>query len=225
MVRVRDLGRCGVLAAFASACAACAGLIGLDSGIAADGGVDASGAEASPSGGGVDAGGGAEDGREPPDRSETGVEAGAPSDAWIAPLDEGAGDDQAAAADSAAAFDAHAPDAGASWDAPEETSPPPAPDGGGGCAAGALDCDHDAADGCECRGEVPNGALACNADGTCGHVCDQGFVDCGGHLCGCGAGNRCRSDGTCGACRAALASCGAGTDCCSGVCGVGLTCL
>jgi hypothetical protein len=93
------------------------------------------------------------------------------------------------------------------------------------CTGGALDCDHDPANGCECAGTVPNGAPRCNANGTCGHVCAQGYVDCGGQVCSCGAGNRCLSDQTCGGCRSVLQACGAGSDCCSGTCGVNLTCL
>ncbi len=100
---------------------------------------------------------------------------------------------------------------------------------GGGCSiactSGALDCDHDPANGCECAATPANGSLVCNANGTCGHICDQGYVDCGGRACSCGAADRCLSDGTCGACRASLQACQVGTDCCSGSCGAGLTCL
>jgi hypothetical protein len=57
-------------------------------------------------------------------------------------------------------------------------------------------------------------------------VCDQGYLDCGGQACSCGgADNRCLSDGVCGTCRATLQACQAGTDCCSGSCGLSLTCL
>jgi hypothetical protein len=93
------------------------------------------------------------------------------------------------------------------------------------CTGGALDCDREPANGCECTGAIANGSLLCNANGTCGHICDQGYVDCGGTACSCGAGNRCLSDQTCGACRSALQPCRLGSDCCSGSCGVNLTCL
>jgi hypothetical protein len=92
------------------------------------------------------------------------------------------------------------------------------------CTGGALDCDHQASDGCECA-PVPNGTLNCTATAGCGHVCDQGYVDCAGGPCSCGAGMRCLSDDTCGACRATLQPCQLGTDCCSGSCGASSTCL
>ncbi|HEX8796911.1 MAG TPA: hypothetical protein VF765_38430 [Polyangiaceae bacterium] len=92
------------------------------------------------------------------------------------------------------------------------------------CLGGALDCDHQASNGCECT-PVANGAINCTSSGVCGHVCDQGYVDCAGHPCSCGAGNVCLSNGTCGACRASLQPCQVGSDCCSGTCGATLTCL
>jgi hypothetical protein len=92
------------------------------------------------------------------------------------------------------------------------------------CTGGALDCDHQAADGCECT-PVPNGTVNCTATGACGHVCDQGYVDCAGSPCSCGGGLRCLSDDTCGACRATLQPCQLGTDCCSGDCGANAACL
>lgn len=92
------------------------------------------------------------------------------------------------------------------------------------CLGGALDCDHQASDGCECT-PVANGAVNCTSSGACGHVCDQGYVDCAGHPCSCGGGNVCLSNGTCGACRASLQPCQVGSDCCSGSCGATLTCL
>jgi hypothetical protein len=92
------------------------------------------------------------------------------------------------------------------------------------CTGGALDCDHQASDGCECA-PVPNGSVNCTATGGCGHVCDQEYVDCAGSPCSCGGGMRCLSDDTCGACRATLQPCQLGTDCCSGNCGASSTCL
>ena len=66
------------------------------------------------------------------------------------------------------------------------------------CLGGALDCNHQASDGCECA-PVANAAINCTSSGGCGHVCDQGYVDCGGDPCSCGGGKVCLSDGTCGA--------------------------
>ena len=92
------------------------------------------------------------------------------------------------------------------------------------CTGGALDCDHQASDGCEC-GPVSNGTVNCTATGACGHACDQGYVDCAGSPCSCGGGQRCLSDNVCGACRGTLQPCELGTDCCSGDCGATSTCL
>lgn len=92
------------------------------------------------------------------------------------------------------------------------------------CTGGAVDCDHNPANGCECDA-VPNGMVVCTANGSCGHICGQGYIDCAGHSCSCGGGNRCLSDNTCGTCRASLASCRAGSDCCSGNCTLTVTCL
>lgn len=96
------------------------------------------------------------------------------------------------------------------------------------CAGGCVAI-NDPSFGCTTTGCSPcpaisNGAAVC-AGGVCAHTCDQGFVDCGGQACSCGGGNHCLSDGTCGPCRAALAPCNVGTDCCSGSCGANLTCL
>jgi hypothetical protein len=90
------------------------------------------------------------------------------------------------------------------------------------CTAGALDCNGLTADGCECRA-IPNGNPYC-ASGACEHACEEGFVDCGGSRCSCGGGNVCLTGGTCGACRAHLQPCGANGDCCSNSC-VGSACL
>jgi hypothetical protein len=80
-----------------------------------------------------------------------------------------------------------------------------------------------------CCDPVANGVLVCNGNGTCGHICSQGYVDCGGIACSCGgAGNVCLSNGstgTCGACRKALGACEQDTDCCGGTCTLNLTCL
>jgi hypothetical protein len=92
------------------------------------------------------------------------------------------------------------------------------------CLGGALDCDHQPYNGCECP-PAPNGAASCVAGGACAHVCSAGYVDCGGAPCNCGGGQRCLSNDTCVACRSTLQPCQLGTDCCSGACGAGLTCL
>jgi hypothetical protein len=78
--------------------------------------------------------------------------------------------------------------------------------------------------GCTACSSVPNATLSC-AGGACMTMCDEGYVDCAGAPCSCGAGNRCLSDDTCGPCRATLQPCQVGSDCCSGSCGAALTCL
>jgi hypothetical protein len=285
MVSMRRLERWGLLATIAAACGACAGLLGLDQGVAdLDGAVDAAGTEAA-SGPSDGAGTVSSEGAASrPDATDPG-EAGDPIDAvdGSSNNESGAswGMDAAGVDAGGAPVDQGSSDGGALADAPDGEAPPPPQDAGsnqdagtqdagstctltacadgcfdtssdpdhcgscsrscpygahseatcsGGacglaCTGGALDCDRNPANGCECSGAISNGALQCNANGTCGHVCEQGYVDCGGRVCSCGAGNRCLSDQTCGACRSALQPCGAASDCCSGTCGVNLTCL
>jgi hypothetical protein len=277
MIRLRGLERWAPLAAIAAASAACAGVLGLDQGIAdlgdqSDATANDSANVSSDEGGPVLADSAANrddvaapgDGPDLVDASED-VQQGAPpdssesdtpgSDGGSAPVDAGpTGGDVVVATP-----DAHdsggpppPPDAASSCNftacpdgcfdtssdpqhcgscsrgCPHGTHSEPSCAGGACgivCTGGALDCDRDPANGCECYGAIANGALLCNANGTCGHVCDQGYVDCGGSPCSCGGGNRCLSDQSCGACRNALQPCGVGSDCCSGSCGVNLTCL
>ena len=140
--------------------------------------------------------------------------------AGILGLDSGVPDDAGATGEGAAADGSHG------GDASNESTDPPGDD------ASDLADSSSQEDGCssatcteKCCKPVKNGTAICTGDGTCGHVCDQGYVDCAGDPCSCGGGQLCLSDDTCGACRATLQPCQLGTDCCSGSCGAGSTCL
>jgi hypothetical protein len=150
-------------------------------------------------------------------------------------LDAGVGDDPDSG-EAADVLDGPAPDrggnvgegstvAGDSGDAGRDAVPVvDAADATGTASDSAQPTDRAADDVCACA-PVPNGTVNCTPTGGCGHVCDQGYVDCAGSPCSCGAGLRCLSDQTCAACRATLQPCQLGTDCCSGNCGPTSTCL
>lgn len=125
--------------------------------------------------------------------------------------------DDSGVADNRASGDLDADDGAPAHDAAADRSPP----ADAGCAT--LACTVGG-----CCDPVPNGELVCNANGSCGHLCSSGYIDCGGNPCSCAGGNVCLADGstgTCGACRKTLGACQKGSDCCSGMCTLSLTCL
>lgn len=155
--------------------------------------------------------------------------------AGVLGLDSGVADDEAGTGDGTAAEgEGAAPDSATPTDhaSGQSNDVVGAPDGATP-AADASRTDSTAPDGgcayvaCTdgCCSPVTNGVPVCTGTGACGHVCDQGYVDCASAACSCGGGQRCLSDDTCGACRSPLQPCHLGTDCCSGTCGAGSTCL
>jgi hypothetical protein len=217
MVCFREPARCLLVTAAAWLSSGCAGLLGLD--------------EGTPE---------IEGGSDPPDGTMV----------WPSDAAEGGGAKIDAAAPE---VDAHADTSVAAGDGPtidsdpaSETAPPAAEGGPGEagpgeagpgdagaacmltrCGDGCYDTSSDPNHCGNCTTICPHGANgkpACTS-GACSQVCDPGYVDCGGHACGCGAGDKCLSDGTCGTCRATLGACKTGTDCCSGACTLNLTCL
>jgi hypothetical protein len=202
-----------LLIAIAWSSSGCAGLLGLDQGSPdTEGGADAPDGTTAWPGDGFDGG-----------------------EAIDAKTDTLGTADEASAIDSASESKDAAPlgdDANAAAEAGDSGFPPPPPDTGTPCALTTCgDACYDTSsdpDHCgNCTTVCPHGSNSkpvCT-NGACGQECDQGYVDCGGHACSCGAGNRCLSDGTCGTCRATLQACKTGSDCCSGACTLNLTCL
>jgi hypothetical protein len=221
-MHLRTAFECRAVVVLAAACAGCAGLLGLDAGTSdgADANADGDPADAlapdagqrAGEGGGVDASD-ADDGR--PVSSEAAPATDAACTYTLCP--DGCDDTQSDPRNCGGC--AHACPYGASSHATCSAGAC-----GLTCLGGALDCDHQASDGCECS-PVTNGVASCTAGGACGHSCNQGYVDCAGQPCSCGGGKRCLSDDTCGACRPTAQPCQLGDDCCSGTCAVTLTCL